>query len=71
MRNITVKDIDSARELLLDAFKEVKNDQNIHRSTFLKGRFEVEQTLFDAVQLLDDLRDYWHITGKIDKFDKN
>ena len=66
---INLKNLESTRHFLEATLDEIKTDMAIKRSTFAKDKFEVEQTIWEALHLLTDLRDYWHITGKIDKFD--
>ena len=69
MDEINVKNLDEAIRFLKVVLDELKTDTVIQRSTFTKDKFEVEQTVWDAIHLLNDLRDYWHITGRINKFD--
>ena len=66
---INIKNLEETRHFLEAALDEVKTDTTIQRSTFAKDRFEVEETLWNVLHLLTDLRDYWHITGKINKFE--
>lgn len=67
---INIKNLDETILFLKEVIDEIKTDTVIQRSTFTKDKFEVEQVVWNAIHLLNDLRDYWHITGKIDKFDK-
>ena len=69
MKAINLKNLEETRHFLEATIEEIKTDTAIQRSTFAKDRFEVEQTIWEALHLLTDLRDYWHITGKINKFE--
>ncbi len=67
---INTANLDNAKEILISIIDTIKDDENIKRSTFQKSKFDMEMALWDAVHIIGDLKGYWHITGKIDKFDK-
>lgn len=60
--------LNNTKEVLIKIIDTIKEDNNINRSTFKDSKFDMEMTLWDAVHIIDDLKGYWHITGKIDKF---
>lgn len=68
---ISTKQIKEVREFLSEVLKEVRDDSNLQRGTFADNKFELEQTIWNAIHLLGDLQDYWHMTGKVNKFDKD
>lgn len=56
------------RDTLLELIDIIKEDENIKRGTFADDKFDLERTLWDALHTISDLREYLHITGKLNKF---
>lgn len=67
---INTINLNNAKNTLISIIDAIKDDENIKCSTFKKNKIDMEMAIWDAVHIIDDLKDYWHITGKIDKFDK-
>lgn len=67
---LNITNLNNTKDTLIKIIDTIKEDSNIKRSTFKGNKFDMEMALWDAVHVIDDLKDYWHITGKIDKFDK-